>query len=106
MIQGFGASMAKRAIARIWTEMDIDEIKIINAPYDEICVILPGESKLDFDNSKIEDGVIIKPAFTAPNYTQELAEQVATIMKETEEEMFEGMMEGRVEVDLAPYWSH
>lgn len=106
LIQSYGATMAKKAIAQIWKEMDMDEIKIINAPYDEICVILPGETKLDFDNSKIEDEVITKPAFIAPDYTQELAEQVATIMKEVEEEMFEGMMEGRVEIDLAPYWSH
>ena len=98
----FGSTMAKRALNRIKKDTSPEEVKIINIAHDEGIVQLPGESVLDLENSEIEGDVIIKPEFIIPDRTIELANTVSEIMKEVEEEMFQGMMKGRVEIDIAP----
>lgn len=74
----------------------------------EILVLLPGESRLDLENSKYdEDGITItSPEFIVPEETQNLADQVGESMKTEEEKMIENAMLGRIEAEIAPYWSH
>lgn len=74
----------------------------------EILVLLPGESRLDLEKSKFdEDGkTIISPKFIIPEETQKLADQVGEAMKTEEEKLIENSMKGRIEAEIAPYWSH
>jgi hypothetical protein len=105
-IQSFGAEMAKRSLVNIFNHPELDHIRLVNAVHDEIVVMIPGKASLDLENSKIENNIITAPKFNISKEAEETANEVADIMKTTEEEMFDGLMKGRVEVDLAPYWAH
>lgn len=108
LIQAAGSSMAKRALSRIFRELNIEVIQLINAVHDEIVILVPGETTIDLENSKYSDDgkTILDPTFCPAEEAITLANQVADVMKRVEEEWFEGLMEGRVEIDLAPYWAH
>ena len=111
MIQGLGASMAKRAQIEILKAFEDTPARMLGLCHDEIIIEVPGSWEIDEEASFDIENKLFQPVFKRSEeaiYWTDIAYQC---LVKAEEFYFSRLypnadLKGLVEYEIAPYWAH
>jgi hypothetical protein len=111
-IQGSAAYQTKKSMILIQEAIDNGElagVEIIGQCHDEILFYVPGVSQVDWNNTKMKDGVITELVFTHDKQASEVTKKILKIMEGVQTEMFRALgseIKGACSETIAPVWAH